>query len=208
MLDLSNNNAVGHNFRVAYLKGGQRRVYLKAAEGTHFTDRTYSALRRQALAAHLHVGAYGFLHPLQATPVEAADYLLRLLPNPLVRGRDLRPALDAEWVEVKPGPKVGAWYEACAKHVRYEIGVRPLVYGSGWYLQACGFAKPPGPLWLAAYGKDDGREYPVGRLPRPWRVLTAHQYTSEARVLGINGHCDLSHVFVPGNIELPPSFAT
>ena len=203
MIDLSNNNATGHDFKQAYVKGGQRRVYLKRCQGIHFVDQTYPELRKAALAAKLHVGAYDFLEPLAATPQEAADYFLKLIPSPLVPGRDLRPALDCE--SGKPSPQVGTWVAEVAKIVAKRTGVKPLMYGSGWWLQDCAFSTAPGPLWLAAYGKDDGREYPVGKLPPPWKTLAAHQYTSNGSVVGIHGLCDVSHVFVPGSVEVPKS---
>ena len=202
MIDLSNNNATGHDFEQAYVKGGQRHVYLKCCQGCHFTDRTYPAMRKAALAAKLRVGAYDFLEPLEATPGEAAGYLLALIPSPLVPGRDLRPALDCEFG--KPSPQVGAWIAETATIVTKRAGVKPLVYGSGRWLEDCAFATPPGPLWLAAYGKNDGREYPTGKLPPPWTTLTAHQFTSKGSVVGIRGLCDVSHVFSPAGVDVPP----
>jgi len=200
MLDLSNNNATGHDFRRAHVNGGQLRLMLKIVEGTGFVDPTFTRLRLAALGAGMRVGAYDFLHPLQATPTEAADFMLRRLPE-LRRGRDLRPALDAE--QGTPSARVGEWVTATAKIVARALGFAPLIYGSGFYLEACQFARAPGPLWLAAYGRNDGREHPVGRLPRPWKVMAAHQYTDQGRVIGINGRCDVSHVFVPASVELP-----
>jgi len=201
MLDLSNNNATGHNFKIAHVKGGQLRVYLKTVEGTGFIDHTYTELRKQALAAGLRVGAYDFLHPGEATPAQAAKYLITRLPKPLVSGRDLRPCLDCE--HGTPSQTLGKWIAQVAAIVYKQTGVKPLIYGSGWWLEACAFKTAPGPLWLAAYGRNDGKEYPVGRLPRPWKKMAAHQYTSTAHVIGINGPVDLSHVFVPASIEVP-----
>jgi GH25 family lysozyme M1 (1,4-beta-N-acetylmuramidase) len=203
MLDLSNNNATGHNFRVAHGKGGQLRVMLKRCQGTDFVDKTFPTLRTAATRAGMRVGAYDYLEPLQATPLEAAAFLLKLLPDPLIDGKDLRPALDCEDPHVTPNRKVGEWISGVVRELRRELGFKPVIYGSGWWLEACSFKTAPGPLWLAAYGKNDGREYPVGRLPKPWGVIAAHQYTSNGNVLGINGHVDVSHVFRPSLIELP-----
>lgn len=205
MLDLSNNNAMGHDFKKAYAKGGQRRVYLKRCQGVTFVDTTYPTLRRSALAAKIKVGAYDYLEPLKSTPAEAAQYLLKLIGTPLVRDRDLRPALDCEYK--KPSEQVGKWIADTARIVTRETGVKPLIYGSGWWLQDCAFRSVPGPLWLAAYGRDDGREYPIDKLPSPWKALAAHQYTSKGQVVGINGKCDVSHVFLPGSIEVPKQLA-
>lgn len=200
MLDLSNNNAADQNFEVAYHKGGQRRVYLKCVEGTRFVDKTYVGLRARAEKAGLHVGAYDFLHPLAATPAEAAALFLGHI-GPVRHGHELRPCLDCESGD--PSPKAGAWIVKVAAIVQHTVGCTPLIYGSGWWLEECRFTRAPGPLWLAAYGKDDGREYPVGRLPGPWTRLAAHQFTSNGEVIGIHGRCDVSHVFVPSSVEAP-----
>lgn len=201
MLDLSNNNAIEENFVVAYHQGGQRRIYLKRCEGTGFIDGRFALWKPQASAAGFEVGEYDFLHPLQASPADAADYLIDLTALPLKPGRDLRLCLDCE--EGSSSPAVGAWITAVAALVTKATGVHPLIYGSGYWLEACQFPAAPGPLWLAAYGRNDGRQYPVGRLPSPWKILTAHQYTSNATVPGISGGCDLSVVAIPQNIDVP-----
>lgn len=200
MLDLSNNNATGHNFKRAHAHG-QLRIYLKTVEGTGFVDKTYTDLRRRAIAAGMRVGAYDFLHPNYATPAQAAAYLIARLPKKFVPGRDLRPCLDCE--HGTPSPAIGRWIADVAAIVARHVGAKPLIYGSGYWLDACAFKTAPGPLWLAAYGRNDGREYPIGRLPKPWKTIAAHQYTSSARVIGINGQVDLSHVFAPSSIEIP-----
>jgi GH25 family lysozyme M1 (1,4-beta-N-acetylmuramidase) len=203
MIDLSNNNAQGHNFRVAYVKGGQRRVYLKRSQGAWYVDKTFPQLRASALNAGLMVGAYDFLEPLRVTPAEAAGYFLGLIGPHFKHGRDLRPCLDCE--HGQPSAHVGRWVEEVASYAAGHSGVVPLIYGSGWWLEACHFTRAPGPLWLAAYGRDDGREYPIGRLPGPWRAhgYAAHQYTSHGRVLGIRGLCDLSRVVMPQLVDVP-----
>lgn len=202
MLDLSNNNSRTQDFRTAYVKGGQRRVYFKRCQGVTYTDDTFDTFRKEALAAGLKVGAYDFLEPLKASPEAAAKFLLDLLP-PLKAGRDLRPCLDVEYGTATAA--VGVWVAQVAKIVQKATGVQPLIYGSGYFLQDCGFKTAPGPLWLAAYGRNDGKQYPVEMLPKPWARFSAHQYTSNAHVVGITGACDLSNVAVPADVEIPRS---
>jgi lysozyme len=205
MIDLSNNNASGHNFKRAYTQGGQRRVYLKAAEGTTFIDSTYRRLRTAALNAGLKVGAYDFLHPLETTPSEALSFFMKRLTHGLMPGRDLRPALDVE--RGTPTTKMGEWVKEMSGIFYKETGVRPLIYGSGYFLESCRFAAAPGPLWLAAYGKDDGRDYPISKVPKPWKTVAAHQYSSRGNVAGIQGYVDITNVMVPSSVELPKSFS-
>jgi len=203
MIDLSNNNASGHDFKRAFEQGGQRRVYLKAVEGTNFVDSTYKGLRTAALKAKLKVGAYDFLHPLEATPSEALSFFVARLAHGLKAGRDLRPALDVE--KGTPSAKMGRWVKEMAGALFKETGVRPLIYGSGFFLQDCEFPSAPGPLWLAAFGKNDGREFPISMVPKPWKTVAAHQFSSKGNVAGIKGPVDISHVMIPGSIELPRS---
>lgn len=192
MLDLSNNNAKGHDFRRAYLLGGQRRIYLKVAESTNFKDGYYKGLAGRAAKAGFKVGGYYFAHPLEQPAKDAADYFLSAL-LPLAAGASLLPCLDLE--HGTPSVQVGEWSVEFVKRVREKRGCGTVIYGSGWWLEACGFKTAPGPLWLAAYGRNDGREYPVDRLPKPWKTMAAHQFSSQAHVIGIEGTCDLSHVF-------------
>jgi GH25 family lysozyme M1 (1,4-beta-N-acetylmuramidase) len=203
VLDLSSNNGVDHDFAIAYARGGQRRVYLKAVQGTGYVNPDYALLRPRALGAKLHVGAYDYLEPLVDSPRAAAEFLVERLPSPLVGGRDLRPALDVE--QGPPSPGVGAWVSEVAAVITRETGVRPLVYGSPFYLEDCAFDRPPGPLWLADYGPDDGRNHPVTAVPRPWKAFAAHQFTDRANVAGIDGPCDLSYVRSPAQVEVPAS---
>lgn len=198
MLDLSNNNGdpARIDFRAAYEQGGQRRVYLKCTEGTGFVDGRYLALREKARLVGLEVGAYAFLHPLAATPRAAAAFFLEHMQGT----GPLRPALDCEFGI--PSPAVGHWITQVASLVAAETRAAPLIYGSSGYLHACSFRIAPGSLWLAAYGRNDGREYPAAPPP-PWgsSSYAAHQFTSRAHVIGIDGYCDLSHVLLPALVE-------
>lgn len=118
-----------------------------------------------------------------------------------MHGRDERPCLDCEFGT--PNAGVGRWIAEVAAIVAKKTKVKPLIYGSGYWLEACEFRAAPGPLWLAAYGRNDGREYPVGKLPKPWRTMAAHQYASTAHVIGIHGPVDLTHVYTAASIDIP-----
>ena len=201
MIDLSNNNATGHNFEVIYKKAGQRRVYLKLVEGTNFHDQTYSGMANRAIAAHLKVGAYDFLHPVEHTPAEALKFFTDALPHPLDFRKHCRPCFDVEYGH--PSSAVGHWVSEIVDLFRKHFPFYPLIYGSGYYLEDCHIPKQLGPLWLAAYGRNDGREYPVDMVPHPWKRFAAHQFTSVAHVLGVSGDCDLSHVYSTSGVDIP-----
>jgi GH25 family lysozyme M1 (1,4-beta-N-acetylmuramidase) len=177
----------------------QRRVYLKRGgfEPHAFTDKTFPALRKEAHEAGLKTGAYFFPRPQDVTPQEASDLFLRLLPEP-IKGKDLRPCLDLE--HGRSSPKVGRWAIEFQNRMREQVGVLPLFYSYASYVEGLALAKPIGPLWLAAYGRNDGKEHPF-RIPRPYKTAVAHQYSSRCRLVGCSGFVDISHVFNPRALE-------
>lgn len=200
MIDLSNNNDAV-NFRTIAAHR-QYRVYLKLTEGTHFRDATFDARYREARNAGLIVGCYHFARPSENTPREEAEFFLRNAPQLHTRV-NMRHCLDLEDPNKKPGPFLAAWAQTWLEYVRKEINWHAILYGNPSYLGACDFRTAPAWLWLASYGRDDGREYPY-TVPRPWnrRQVIAHQYASTARVPGVGGECDISHVFYPNLIDV------
>lgn len=199
MIDLSNNNRGTEDFATVY-KHGTRRVYLKLTEGPYFHDLTFSARAKAAHKAGLKVGAYHFARPSSHTPQEEAAFFLSKLPK-LYAGRDMRPALDLEDPLQIPTPATGKWAAEFVSIVRRTSGHQVVIYGYGSYLAACEFPKAIGPLWLAAYGRNDGVEHPYV-VPKPWQAAAAHQYASTARVAGIVGEVDVSNVLNPRALDV------
>jgi lysozyme len=197
MLDLSNNNGPV-DFKRVFL-AGQRRVYLKLTEGVTFDDPKFADFRKRARTAGLKVGAYHFARgvPSGNSARDEAEHFLRKLPT--LTKSDLRPALDLEFN--KPSKAVGTWAKEWMAIVRKETGVRPIIYSYASFLTGCGFTSPPAALWLASYGRNDGREHPF-TIPSPWKRLAAHQYSSQARVAGCSGPVDISHIFSARAIDV------
>lgn len=200
MIDLSNNNAKGHNFAKIVHSGHQRRVYLKRSEDRAFVDPDFESLRAQAHRVGMKVGGYHFAHPLAVTPKESFGFFMKHEPH--YRRNDLRVALDLEYGSASRA--VGKWAEEWVKLHKKEHGFFPVIYVGYYYAAACDFEKfmAAVPLWLPAYGRNDGKEYPALR-PAPWHKTAAHQYTSQALVPGVNGRCDLSHVYSARLIDVP-----
>lgn len=199
MIDLSNNNGPVDFHRV--FSAGQRRVYLKRSESVTFVDHTYPDLRMRAQQAGLLTGAYHFCHPLQNRVSDEAEFFLSLIGTPK-KGKDLRPCLDVEWGT--PDVRVGNWVLQLAKLLRMQLHYWPVIYSYPSYLD--GMHTPHGlaecPLWLASFGRNDGVEYPWV-VPEPWRFVSAHQYSSAARVAGVAGLVDISHVFHFDQLAIP-----
>jgi len=201
MIDLSNNNDGKIDFEKVFAVG-HRRVYLKATEGTSFVDATYAPRRHNANKAKLLTGAYHFAHG-KASPKEEADHFLSTIGK-LHPSLDLRPCLDLEYGSGSPA--LGAWARAWLTYVRQHVGVTPVLYSYASFVSACGFTTRVAPLWLAAYGRNDGVEHPFV-TPKPWTQasVAAHQYASQAKVPGVEGFTDLSHVFSFAAFQLPPA---
>jgi GH25 family lysozyme M1 (1,4-beta-N-acetylmuramidase) len=199
MLDLSNNNGPVDFKRL--FQAGQKRVYLKLTEGVTFNDPTFAGLRKRARAAGLKVGAYHFARGIPAgnSAKDEADHFLSQLPS--LSSGDLRPALDLEFEQ--PSADVGNWAKEWLSLVRSKTGVAPIIYSYGSFLEGCRFSTPPAALWLASYGRNDGKEYPF-TIPSPWKGVAAHQFSSNGRVPGCSGPVDVSHIFVANAIDVPP----
>lgn len=200
MIDLSNNNGTVDFRRVK--QSGENRVYLKRSEGHSFDDPHFDRYYRDARAAGLRVGAYHFARPSSNTPKEEADFFLRLAPQ-LQRGKSMRHCLDLEDPQVKPSPAIGKWAVEWIRLVHAHVDYHPILYSYGSYAEECAFPHVYAWLWLAAYGRNDGREHPFV-IPHPWSADTtvAHQYASAARVPGVEGQCDISHVSHPGLVDV------
>jgi lysozyme len=199
MLDLSNNNGAVDFHRI--YQAGHRRVYLKRSEGTSFTDRLFPGFRSAAHAAGLKTGAYHFTHPLSHTPSEELAFFLRLLP-PLDNKHDLRPCFDQEYGA--PSERKGQWITELHKLFREGFGYWPVLYSYPYYLETLRLRAPVGPLWLASFGRNDGKEHPFSVVP-PYKTVAAHQYSSNARVAGVSGLVDISHVFSGAALAIPKS---
>jgi lysozyme len=207
VLDLSNNNGAVDFERI--YDGGTRRVYLKCTEGTNFLDKTAAPFFHRAKAAHLKVGFYHFARPSQNPGVDGASreaaFFLRNLPTGWHQknGTTLRPCLDLEDPHAPPSVKIAQWAHEFILYVKNHTGLYPIIYGNTYYLQGCSFHKPWAKLWLASYGRNDGKEHPY-IIPKPWlkKDLAAHQYSSEAHVAGVEGVVDISHVFKPRQLDV------
>lgn len=192
LVDLSNNNAGPIDFG-AMKRSGIFGVWLKVTEGPGFVDATFHDRARAARAAGLHAGGYHFARPMRSGVVAQAHYFVSHLGN--VQRRDLRPVLDLETNDDGLTPtELHAWARQFLAHVHVATKVRGLTYSGPAFILGQGWPHTFGTgagLWLAEYGPNDGNEHPP-HVPRPWRKIVAHQYTSVGRVAGVVGHVDLS----------------
>lgn len=176
-----------------YAKAPVTHIYLKASEGTGFTDSTYQARRQQALAAGAKVGAYHFAG--HNDPTVEADFFLSRIEKP--HEGDLRPCLDLESGQSR------AWAERFVARVKQRLGYYPTIYGSTSFIgpmRAGSATLKRCPWWRAEYGPNDGLHH---ALSGGDQGAAAHQYTSVAEVPGISGPTDASVLLNEAELLVP-----
>lgn len=178
-IDRSNVN--GHD---DYQKAGVTHIYLKASEGTGFTDSTYNTRRAQAHAAGAVVGAYHFAS--SGDPIAEADHFLSVIGTPKSTPPHMRPCLDLE------SGQSATWADAFIRHLHAKLGYWPVLYGSTSTIPAIrngSAAAKACAWWRAEYGPNDGGRH---SLQGGDMGAAAHQYTSVASFPGISGNTDAS----------------
>jgi lysozyme len=181
-VDVSNNQ--GRVDWGALARDGVKFAWVKATEGRTYRDSYLTTNREGAKAAGIVVGAYHYARPdLNNALQEAENFLAVAKP---MRG-ELLPVLD---FEESKAARLGAralqdWALAWLGAVEKEVGAAPIFYTYPSYLYstlAGAGSLRAFPLWLAAYGPNDGRQHAV-QEPSGFRMV-AHQFTSEGRVGG------------------------
>jgi lysozyme len=192
--DFSSNNRPEPSF-LRLRRAGVRVVGLKATEGLTWTDPTFRARRRRAVALGLRPLPYHFarpdLHPQGAR--DEARHFVSVAGKRAVRRFAL--ALDFE----KPNPHLSrasmvAWARAFSQETHRLTGSFPGFYSYTSFVHDLAPSTPIGAfLWLADYGPNDGTRHPV-TAPHPWKRIRLHQYTSRGLVDGAHGGIDLSAI--------------
>ena len=170
----------------AVKRSGVAGVWVKATEGTGFTDARFVEHYAAARNAGLRVGAYHYAHPdLGNIPEAEANHFVNTIGR--IERRDLRPVLDLEVKTSLPSRGLEMWAHRFCFHVKQGCGALPIFYSYTSYIEGH-FRYPIGAgLWLANY---DGVLHVT--TPAPWRRFVAHQYTDHAIVPGVPGKCDKS----------------
>lgn len=192
LIDLSNNNPSPIDFGKVK-RSGVYGVWHKVTEGLHFTDPDWQARCLDCHKAGLRVGGYHFARPAESNAVAQAEYFCHHL-GPVGR-RDLHPVLDLEDDGGLGPAELHAWARTFLAHVNRTTGVKAVTYSGPAFIEERHWHDTFGTgagLWLADYGPDDGRDHGA-HIPKPWRKIVAHQYTSVGKVAGVEGNVDLSH---------------
>jgi GH25 family lysozyme M1 (1,4-beta-N-acetylmuramidase) len=149
---------------------GLRWWYVKATEGTTFTDRSYQSRVRQARQEGIPVGAYHFARPDRGDAAEEARFFLSRAD---IRAGDMLPMLDLESTEGLSESALTSWTgtwvrTVCRELARKRLIGKPIIYtpfnlGNGFGCL----------LWVARYSND----YRAPVIPRPWRRAVIWQHS-------------------------------
>ncbi len=172
----------------AVRESGNVFAFTKATEGVTFVDRTLTNNRQSMAAVGMVLrGLYHFAHPDRNSAAAEAQHFLETV-GPLAPGEV--PVLD---LEVEGGPGAGPWAAEWMTIVEAATGHTPILYSYAPYLNDTSTKDLTRfPLWIAAWGRNDGSV--PGRQPNTdrWDSWTFWQYTSRASVPGIEGDIDKS----------------
>jgi lysozyme len=167
--------------------------FIKATEGTSYVNSSYEPHRKAAHRRQIPVGAYHFARPdFDDGPEAEADHFLEAAAP---EAGDLLPVLDLERFG-STRRETARWARHWLKRVEKRIGEPPILYTYSSFAQALtghegGLTRFP--LWLANYGKNDGRPHRVSPVGA-WTSIAVHQYTSEGRIAGYDGPLDLNRL--------------
>lgn len=170
----------------AVKRSGRQFAFAKATEGQTFVDKTFVTNRVGMAAAGLTLrGFYHFARPDRNTAAAEAAHFLRTV-GPLSPGEV--PVLD---LEVAPSATVGDWAAEWLALVAKGTGRTPVLYSYQSYLYSIPTARLTGyPLWVAAWGNNDGTLPTTPPKTDRWSRWTFWQYTSKGTVPGVAGGVD------------------
>jgi lysozyme len=154
-------------------------AYIKATEGTGYTDPCFAINWQSAHSAGVLRGAYHYFHPRLDARSQARAFFTAL-------GNDcgeLPPALDLETPELT-GPSLISALSRFLQELEILSGFPLIIYTSPGFWNSYIVPYPPEwpskyPLWIAHYG--------VSRpsIPYPWLNFTFWQATNRGEVIGI-----------------------
>lgn len=170
-IDVSDNNGT-MNWASQY-SSGVRFAYVKATEGSTWTDPTYSRNYKGARNAGMIRGAYHFANPAGASGKVQADWFINHGGAWKADGYTLPGALDVEGTCYSKTPAaMVSWIKAFVAEYKAREGRTPVIYTNRSWWQDCtgnSTAFHSSALWFAHPGT-------LGTLPGGWGKQTIWQY--------------------------------
>ncbi|HET6503646.1 MAG TPA: lysozyme [Amycolatopsis sp.] len=165
----------------SYWNQGIRFAYVKATEGTYYTNPYFTQQYNGSYNVGMIRGAYHFAIPNDSSGATQADYFLAHGGGWSADGRTLPGAVDLEYNPYSGGDCYGltasamtAWIKDFSDTYHSRTSKWPAIYTSTNWWNECvsGDFSSTNPLWVARYASS------VGTLPYNWGYYTLWQYSS------------------------------
>ncbi|MEU5614556.1 lysozyme [Streptomyces sparsogenes] len=167
---------------------GVRFAYVKATEGTSYTNPYFSQQYTGSYNVGMIRGSYHFALPDNSTGAAQATYFVNHGGGWSRDGKTLPGALDMEYNPYgstcygKSASAMVSWIKDFTNTYKSLTGRDPVIYTStSWWKSCTGNSSAFGsinPLWIPRYGSS------VGELPAGWSFHTIWQYTSSGATVG------------------------
>ncbi|MEU9185979.1 lysozyme [Streptomyces sp. NPDC048484] len=172
----------------ALWSSGVKWAYVKATEGTYYTNPYFTQQYTGSYNVGMIRGAYHFATPDTTGGAAQANYFVDHGGGWSKDGRTLPGALDIEWNPYgaacfgKTQSAMVTWIRDFLNQYKARTGRDAVIYSAtSWWTQCtgdyAGFASA-NPLWIARYASA------AGTLPAGWSYYTMWQYTSSGPTVG------------------------
>jgi GH25 family lysozyme M1 (1,4-beta-N-acetylmuramidase) len=170
---------------------GKQFAFMKATEGSSYSDPTYAKNAAGAQAVGIYHGAYHFARPSVGSAATQASYYVSKAGGKTAfqTAGMLPPVLDLEATGGLSDSKLRTWTANWLSTVEKLTGRTPIVYCSPSFWESNlgnSTAFHHYPLWIAHYTTGSPR------VPGGWPRWTFWQNTSSGKVSGIAGNVDLN----------------
>jgi GH25 family lysozyme M1 (1,4-beta-N-acetylmuramidase) len=169
---------------------GVQFAFMKATDGTSYTDPLFSRNWSEAKSHGIFRGAYHFAEPSSSSGSAAAQarHFVSTVGS-LTHAGDLPPVLDLEATGGLGRTALTSWVSTWLSTVERLTGRNPMIYVSPsfWeYYLGNSTAFHHYPLWVAHYGVSQPR------VPGGWPTWSFWQRTSQGHVDGVSGYVDMN----------------
>jgi GH25 family lysozyme M1 (1,4-beta-N-acetylmuramidase) len=172
--------------------GGVRFAYVKATQGTGYTNPYFSSQINGATDASVVAGAYDFADFNTVSASSEAAHFLSVAGSYVQEGY-LRPALDMEGSTSMTKTQISNWVNSWASYVYSHTSVLAVVYASQSFASSyfnSSVPAEPSQYWEANY---NGQNLYTGNpgSSTPYSTWTMWQVSSTGSVPGVTGNVDL-----------------
>lgn len=175
----------------AVKQSGQSFVFVKATEGTSYTNPAFTTDSAKAQQAGLVPGSYHYARPGSGNPRAEARHYASVLATGVQPS--LPPVLDLEEHEGLNPTQLQDWVREWIDEIKVQTGRDPIIYTyySFWIQRMANTTEfSEYPLWLAYY-----RDTLPDKIPGGWDHVTFWQYSGSGRVNGVQTQVDLNKYY-------------